>query len=70
MQIENVAKSEKGCIEKVLAIRNKKDGDILITARVLTKKGAEEIEMTFTKNSFEALLGGWLIFSENKNLFM
>ena len=59
MKFENVAKVEKGFIEKSLAVQANKDGSFMIVAseQATGKNASREIEMTFSSNGFTALVG-------------
>lgn len=68
MRLENSAKVEKGFIEKSLIIENENDGTYLITAKSIPtgKKKEQLIEMTFSQNALNALVGTWLMFADKE----
>lgn len=68
MRLENSAKVEKGFIEKSLIIESPKDGMYRITAKSIPtgKKKEQLIEMTFSQNAFNALVGTWLMFADKE----
>jgi hypothetical protein len=57
---ENVAVVQKGVVESSLKIEKTDDGFFTVTAtQVFTRKNDKIIEMKFTKNGLNALLGTW-----------
>lgn len=66
MKLSNEAKVEKGFIEKNITIQNLPNGEYLIEAKAvpLGKKKEENIQMTFSQNGLNALVGTWMIFCE------
>lgn len=69
MKMSNVAKTEKGFIEKELTIKNLSNGEYLIEAKAIPvgKKEEETIQMTFTQNGLNALVGTWMVFCNEEH---
>lgn len=68
-QYENVAMVQKGVAESILSLQPNDDGTFTITAKQsYPRKKDKVIEMTFTENGINALIGVWLSAVEfNKN---
>lgn len=68
MNFQNVAKVEKGYIEKIIGIRPLENGEYEIEAKAIPtgKKKDESIKMTFTQNGLNALVGTWMILCDRK----
>lgn len=68
MKLENVAKVEKGFIEKTISIQELPNGNVEIVAKAIHtgEKKDQEIRMEFTQRGYLALIGSWMIFAENE----
>lgn len=68
MKLENVAKVEKGFIEKSISIEPLPNGNFEIVAKAIHtgKKKDQEIRMEFTPRGYMALVGCWLALAENE----
>lgn len=66
MIMENSALVEKGFIEKTLTIKKLPNGNYKISAKSIPtgKKKEQVIEMEFTQNGLNALVGTWMIFAD------
>lgn len=68
MKLENVAKVEKGFIEKSISIQPLDNGNFEIVAKAIPtgKKKDQEIRMEFTQRGYLALVGCWLALAEEE----
>lgn len=65
MRFENVAKPEKGSIEKSISIEQLDNGNYRVTSTNTKPKGVKEsVSMEFTQNGLNALVGTWMVFTE------
>lgn len=70
MQFENVGLDEKGVIESTLGLEQNDDGTFTVQAKqTFSRKNDKVVEMKFTKNGMNALIGIWraaVEFSEDR----
>lgn len=60
MQYENVGLDEKGVIESTLGLEQNDDGTFSVKAKqIFSRKSDKVVEMRFTKNGMNALIGMW-----------
>lgn len=60
MKYENVGLDEKGVIESTLGLDKNDDGTFTVQAKqIFPRKNDKVVEMRFTKNGMNALIGMW-----------
>lgn len=60
MKYENVGLDEKGVFESTLGLEQNDDGTFTVQAKqIFSRKNDKVVEMKFTKNGMNALIGTW-----------